>query len=409
MTEKPVAIVLGGTVPHVSLVIKLKARGYCVLLADYTSNPPAKEVADEHVKISTLDKNSVLKLAKDRNASLVISTSIDQSNATCCFVAEKLGLPHPYSYQTALAVTDKGLMKRVFVENGIPTSKYIVVESGWENPIEEVHFPSVVKPVDCNSSKGVVRVDTKEELEKAVSVALNLSRSHHAIIEDFNVGYEIQVDCLAYDSYADVLLTRKKRHINGENGMVLQSIGSIIPATLNDSLTRQIKEIATQIMLAFGLKNTPFFYQAIVAEDGIKVLEFAPRSGGGLSSYMLQHFVGYDVIEAGICSFLNVPIPKKCKDLDAIYLTTLLYMSPGVFDRVIGLESLLERKIIMDYFQYCNQGVTIDGDMRSSNRIASFVIKGKDEKEVYQKYQDAMKIVDIVNPENVSVLRKELY
>ena len=71
--------------------------------------------------------------------------------------------------------------------------------------------------------------------------------------------------------------------------MVLQSIGSIIPATLNDSLTRQIKEIATQIMLAFGLKNTPFFYQAIVAEDGIKVLEFAPRSGGGLSSYMLQH------------------------------------------------------------------------------------------------------------------------
>lgn len=407
--NKPVAIVLGGTVPHVSLVQKLKSRGYYVILADYTKNPPAKELADEHVFVSTLDIAAVLRLAKERLASLIISTSIDQSNATCCYVAEKLNLPHPYSYETALNVTNKGLMKKIFVECEIPTSSFVVVCSTEDYALKYVRFPAVVKPVDCNSSKGVVRVDSKQEMLAAVKNALELSRTNSAIVEGFNVGFEIQVDCLAYENGADVLLTRQKRHIKDETNMVLQSIGSIVPAQLSEKLMTQAHEIADKIMKGFGLRNTPFFYQAIVTNEGVQVLEFAPRSGGGLSSYMLEKFVGYDVVEAGICSFLNTPIPRKSKSIDKSYLTTLLYMNAGVFDKVVGLERLKDEDVILDYFVYRHSGAILDDDMRSSNRIASFVIAGNDEEEAMQKYQRAISVIDILNPEGISVLRKELY
>ena len=71
------AFVLGGTVPHIELIKKLKTRGYHVTLIDYYDNPPAKEAADAHVKASTLDMEEVLKIAKEGHADLVISSCLE--------------------------------------------------------------------------------------------------------------------------------------------------------------------------------------------------------------------------------------------------------------------------------------------------------------------------------------------
>lgn len=122
------ALILGGTAAHKELIEQLKKRGYHTVLIDYFDNPPAKEVADEHVKISTLDKEAVLEYARNVGANLVISTSVDQANAICCYVNEKLGLPSPYCYETALDMTDKTRMKQIMKENGIPTAEYIVAD-----------------------------------------------------------------------------------------------------------------------------------------------------------------------------------------------------------------------------------------------------------------------------------------
>lgn len=112
------ALVLGGTSPHISLIRNLHSRGYEVLLLDYLDNPPAASEADEHIKKSTLDLQVVLDVARSESVDLVISSCIDQANATACYVAERLGLPRPYSFETALDVTDKLRMKRLFARGG---------------------------------------------------------------------------------------------------------------------------------------------------------------------------------------------------------------------------------------------------------------------------------------------------
>ena len=38
----------------------------------------------------------------DKKTALVISSAIDRVNIICYYVAEKLGLPHSYSYETVL-------------------------------------------------------------------------------------------------------------------------------------------------------------------------------------------------------------------------------------------------------------------------------------------------------------------
>ena len=83
--EKQIALVLGGTVPHMELIRQLKERGYYTILIDYLDNPPAADVADEHIKESTLDEEKVLEIAKQRRASLVISGCVDQANISACY------------------------------------------------------------------------------------------------------------------------------------------------------------------------------------------------------------------------------------------------------------------------------------------------------------------------------------
>lgn len=410
MTEKPIAIVLGGTSPHVLLVNKLKQRGYYVVLIDYLDNPPAKTFADVHIKESTLDKDTVLSIAKEYNASLVISTCIDQANSVCCYVAEKLQLPHPYSYQTSLNVTDKGLMKKIMLDNGIPTSNYLLVKSIDEINWNNIQYPAVVKPVDCNSSKGVCRVDNADETCRSVVSAIEMSRTKTAIIEGYNEGEEIQVDCVVINNKAKVILTRQKQRIVRKgNEMVLQSFGSIIPAPLPDNLKEQAQDIAEKIASAFELNNTPFFYQAIVTTEGIKVLEFAPRIGGGLSYYMIKELAGFDAVEAAIQSYIGENINYSHKKLTKYYSSNLIYMKPGVFDHIDGLEVLKKENQVYETFVMKEKGTLIDSDMRSSNRVAAFIIEADTLKELTDKASNAFSRIEIYDKHKQPLLNRDVY
>ena len=406
--DKPIAIVLGGTSPHVMLVNKLHERGYYVLLVDYLSNPPAKKVADEHIQASTLDKEQVLSIARERNASLVISTCIDQANSVCCYVAEKLGLPHPYSYETSLYVTNKGLMKARMKEYDVPSSPYILTKSLEDVDWERVSFPCVVKPVDCNSSKGVHRADSIDEAIPFVQEAIRLSQTNEAIIEDFCSGDEIQVDCVALDNDADVVMTRSKVKVAWGNEAVLNSYGSIVPAQVPDEVVPKLKQIATNIARGFGLHNTPFFYQAIVMGNHVNVLEFAPRVGGGLSYYMIKNFVGFDAVEAAVDSFLGTRINMGHRAPEKIYRTCLLYSKPCIFDHIEGFDGLKATGYVKEVFITKSRGEEIDGDMRSSNRVGSFIVEASSIQELNESVRYCMHHVKILDDKGNNMIQRPL-
>lgn len=413
MTEKQKenVIILGGTTPHIELVCKLKERGYYTILIDYLENPPAKKVADCHIQESTLNLERVCEIAKSMKSKFVISACIDQANATACYVAEQLRLSSPYSYQTAINVTNKRYMKQIFKDNQIPTSDFYVIEKLEQlEKNDKLQFPVVVKPVDCNSSKGVRRADTMQELQEYTSKALELSRSHSVVVEEYCVGKEVQVNCLVKKNNVQVLMTMQKKKIVDNKGAVLQSLGSIIPAKTSHTLDDKIQDIAVRIVNAFGLKNTPFFFQAIVHGDDISVLEFAPRIGGGLSSYFMKEIVGVDILETVIDSYLGNEIEvKNVKKKQCITMSTLLYVNAGILDKIIGLDKMKEQGIVKEYFIYKSVGTKMDSDMCSSNRIGSFVTEADTEEELMEKEKLIIQNIQVLDIMGKDILKKELY
>ena len=335
--NQSIAIVLGGTVPHIELINQLKKRGYYTILIDYLPNPPAKAVANEHIQETTLDEKKVTSIAKERKASLVICGCVDQANITACYAMEQLGLTPPYSYEIARNVTNKGFMKRVMAENNIPTSRFVYVENMEEANGINLRYPLMVKPADNNSSNGVKKANNKQEMLACLQDALSISRNHKAIVEEFVTGREISAYCFITKGRAKLLMTAERLSVIDGDDKVIKCYASVAPAKISQSATNRAEEVATMIANTFGFDNTPLFFQGLVNGDEISVIEFAPRVGGGISFQTIKENTGFDIISAVIDSYLGRKVDMSSYHAPQFELTVnTVYGYDGVYDHMTG-------------------------------------------------------------------------
>lgn len=407
--NQKIAVVLGGTFPHRELISNLQKRGYYTILADFLENPSAKHVADEHIQISTLDKEAVLELCLERKASLVISTCVDQANVTACFVAEKLGLPAPYSYETSLNVTNKTLMKELLRNSDIKTPHYIVTSSLMDTELSHLRFPLIVKPTDSNSSKGVNRVNNPLELDASFTEALELSREKSVIIEEFIHGTEIGIDCYIENQEATVLMVKERRKIHLDTVNEQQIYGCIWPIDLEIKDYSVYKSVAEKIAKAFKLLNTPLMIQAIKNDDSINVIEFGARIGGGESFRIIKLSTGFDYIDAAVQSFLNEKPTLKFTPPEFYYAETFIYAKESIISHISGVEELIEKNIIESADLLKPKGSKIGKELSSNNRVGVFNVKSKNKTDLFERINHAIRKIEVFDINGIPVMRKDIY
>ena len=402
------AVVLGGTRPHVELIRQLRERGYYVILLDALSNPVASGFSDEHHRVSTLDCEAVLEYCAKAKVDLVISSCIDQANVTACYVAEALSLPRPYSTQTALAVTNKPVMKQMMLEAGVPTSRFVSFHAA-SRPAFDFDFPVIVKPADANSSKGIRVASTQAELSSSVLEAAKVSRTGEVVVEEFVFGEEVGLD-MYVDGATPVLLTSRERLKINQPGITEQQItGCIWPADICREYENEICAVAKRIVDSFGLSNTPLLVQAIMDGSRINIIEFAARIGGGENFRIIPLLTGFNAIGASIDSFLNVKPSVKIEQRDGYYGTYFIYTTGGVFDSIGGLSELMDSGGI-EYFDALKApGSVVGGGLASSNRVAVFALRGMDKARMDLDAQEIVKLIKVFNPEGEDIMRRDIY
>ena len=407
--EKQVAIVLGGTAPHIELIKQLHERGYQVVLADYLPNPPAKEHADIHEQVSTLDGDAVLEVARKYSAKLVISACVDQANITACYVAEKMNLPHPYPYQLANDITNKGYMKKVMWQNDIPTTKYVFLDNGVELGENALQFPVMVKPADSCAASGVKKANNKEELTQFLSEAKKVSRTGRTVVEEFFSGVEVSVYAFVQSGIAKILMISERLSIiEGEN-QVLKCYATITPPNISAGALHKVETYTTKIAHVFGLDNTPLHVQFICNCDDVSVIEFAPRVGGGISYENIKNNTGFDIISATIDSYLQKPVEVKYSHSRRYFSVNLAYGIPSVFDHLAGVEPLIEKGYIDSIHFHKAKGTTISADRASGGRIAAILVSGNSRQEILDKVKYIFERINAYDNKGNQILRKDLY
>lgn len=401
------ALVLCGGIPQIALIKELKSRGITTLLADMNENVPARSYADEFYKVSVLDVAGVRELAKEQQVDFLITVCADQVLQVVAEVSEDLKLPCYIDFETAENVSKKSYMKRIFRENGVPTSNYVIMDKFDEEKIKHLEFPLIVKPVDAYSSRGVCKVNSVDELEKAFDIAVNISRSKNAIVEEFVEGDEISVDVYVENGKAHVLCLTNLYKI-GEDGKFIIN-RSCIPAKVSQDIEAQIADTAQKIADAFCLEDTPMLIQLISNGKRISVVEFCARTGGGIKFLMIKKASGFDVVKAVVDLTLGIkPHVEKFDKPDTITINEFVYCNSGTLDRLEGFEELLADGVINDYKQFKSSGTVFDKINGSGDRVAYFSIEASSQEELLLRHKKANDTIRAWSQDGKDLIRHDL-
>jgi len=401
------ALVLAGGYPQIALINELKRRGYTVLLADYYPNPIAKEFADEFYQISTLDVDAITELAKKEQVDFLITACTDQALHTVAYVSERLGLPCYIDHKTALNVTNKRYMKQMFADNGVPTAKHRVMTQFDSSLLENMRYPLIVKPADANSSKGVIKVYSEQELAVAFNDSIRFSRTSTVVVEEFVDGREITVDVQVTDGKAIVLSKAYSDKIADDERFVIYR--TRFPVCEPDAIHSQIQDAAQKIADAFELKNSLMLIQLISDGKQIYVLEFSARTGGGVKFELIRNVCGFDVISAVVDLTLGKrPEINLCPPVGKYITNTFIYCKPGVFDHLEGFDELKNEGVIHSYcvFKWC--GAKFEKVESSGDRIGCFTIISDTLEQQTEKYNKAIERIKVIDKDGNDMIRRDL-
>ncbi len=401
------ALVLAGGFPQIALIEKLKEREIYTILADYYENPVAKPYADKFYQESTLDIDAIRNIAILEKVDFIITACTDQALLTVAKVSEELGLPCYIDYKTALNVTNKQYMKKVFQENGIPTAKHTIMGEFDEAKIIEMEYPLIVKPVDCNSSKGVKKVENSKELRIAVETAVDYSRTDTAIVEEFIEGEELSADIYVENGVAKLLsISTLDKIPNNDKFVIFRGFYSY---EKTENVRSVVEKVAQQIADAFNLKNSPMLIQMIYDGERAFVLEFSARTGGGVKFLLVEKASGFDVLSAVVDLTLgNLPKVNATRPENKFIANEFIYCYPGTFEKLQGFEELKKDGTITDYYLFKWKGAALDSVSNSGDRIAGFTIQADDLNALKDKHFEAVSRMQVIDDSGKDIMRKDL-
>jgi biotin carboxylase len=336
----PRLLVLGAGPAQLGLLEAARARGLWVAVVDRDPGAPGFQFADRRCILSTEDEPAIERLVGALGIDGIISPGTDWPVGVAARIAERAGLPHPISPQTAVLATNKLRQRERLAEAGVPQPRSWVVGSGDDPPA--VDGPVVVKAPDRQGQKGLTLVVDPAALVPAIETARGAARSGLALVEELVDGPEVTVVGFSIDGVFTALTVTDR--ITAE----LPAFGVALAHVWPSRAGGEAPAVAEAAVAALGIENGPSYTQLRISPEGPQVIEVAARLGGGHDAELVQAVLGVDLnglaLDAALGNELALP-PHEPRVGGAV--TRFLVAPPGVLERVevpAGLEARIYRE-----------------------------------------------------------------
>lgn len=295
--KKKLAII-GASYLQLPLVKKAKEMGIETICFAWEEGAVCKDICDRFYPISIVDKEDILKVCQEEKIDGITTIASDTAVVTVNYVASRMGLrsnPDEYSEVT----TNKYKMRRCFMDNGVPSPKFTLVDDADHYQITGFRFPLIVKPTDRSGSRGVEKVLDPVQLEEAINRARKESFEHKAIIEEFVTGREISVESISNEGKHTILQITDKVTTGAPFFVELEHHQ---PSSLPEDIKSHVCEIVLHALDALHVKYGASHSELKITEDNdIRVIEIGARMGGDfIGSNLVQLSTGYDFLKGVI-------------------------------------------------------------------------------------------------------------
>ena len=221
----------------------------------------------------------------------------DQGVMTAALAAERLGLAH--NPPAAVACTrDKAAMRRALAEAHVPQPCFALLAAGADVPTaaRKIGLPCVVKPLSLSGSRGVIRAEDPDraraaaERVRGILAATGEPADVPLLLESYVPGAEVAVEGLLCSGRLEVLAIFDKP--DPLEGPYFEETLYVTPSRLPAAVLAEVERITAQAVRALGLREGPVHAELRVPDQGVRVLELAARSIGGLCSRALRFGAG---------------------------------------------------------------------------------------------------------------------
>lgn len=385
MLKKKVMIIGGGKW-QVPIIKKAKKLGYTVINTNLYSNSEGFKYSDFSYVVNVLDKKGNFEVAKKHKPDAVITDQSDIAVNTVAYIAEKLGLLG-VGIDVADLYTNKSRMRQELKAKNLHHPKYKVCKSLEEALafLNELQGKAIIKPLSSQSSRGVVKINSINELKRSYAKTLTYSINNSILIEEYIGGIELTVEGFKTKDQHFTLAVSKKTHYKN-----LPSVANSL-LYLNSFNEFNINEIITINnfifdKLKFGITHVEYKY----FNNKFYLIEAAIRGGGTkISSHIIPKVSGVDVNELLIETALTGKTPAFSIS-PKVNNTILKFFDfkSGKVSKIHGLENFKDKRII-DYDFEFEEGEQIYSPEDDRSRLGYFIASS-------EKEESLSEIVDLI-------------
>ena len=395
-------MLLGGNRYQLPVIRAAHDLGYYVITCDYLPENIAHKYSDEYCNVSIIDKDAVLKAARELHIDGIMSFACDPGVTTAAYVAEKLNLPSVGSYDVVCLLQNKGRFRRFLTENGfnVPIAQEYKSSEKQKaiNEANQFHWPVIVKPTDSAGSKGVTRVDHSEDLPAAIDEAIRKSFSNEFIIEDYleKKGCSSDTDSFSVNGELKIVTFNAQRF--DENALNPYTPAAYSwPSTITVEHQKELKSEIQRLIKLLGLKSSIYNIETRECHDGkAYIMECTPRGGGNRLAEVVRYATGVDMIRAAVLAAVGEEIDHlEPEPYQGHWAEIILHSDKeGTYDSLWIADEIRENIVEEDL--WISRGDHVEQFGAANDAIGTLVLKFDDEEEMLEVIGNIKKYVRVI-------------
>lgn len=344
-------LLLGGLRYLLPVIEAAHKLGHYVITCDYVPDNIAHRYSDEYHNVSIIDREAVLELCRGLAIDGIMSFAVDPGVVTAAYVAEKMGLPAAGPYESVRILQDKGLFRKFLTDNGftVPTAKSYTDPEEALNDTARFRFPVIVKPTDSAGSKGVTRIERREELADAIRYAMDHSLSKSFLIEDFieKRGFSSDTDSFVVDGKIEFISFSNQRFDTKASNPYTPAAYSW-PSSIGADHQKELHGELQRLMTLLGMKTSVYNIEVREGLDGkAYIMEVSPRGGGNRLSEVLRYATGVDLISNAVRAAVGDRVVGiEQKPYNGCWAEIILHSDREGFFKSMRIDPALEKNIV---------------------------------------------------------------
>ncbi len=298
MNNKPKnLIIIGANEFQNPLILAAKDMGYTTHVFAWQSGDVGERTADYFYPISIVELDRILNICRMLSPVGVVSIGSDLAAITVNYIAQELGLVGN-GMESALAATNKHLMRLAFEKAGLPSCKSRLVSSPEEAQALELAYPVIVKPTDRSGSRGIFKVTEPSQLARAIEKAQSYSFEKKALVEEFAPGREYSIEYVSWQGEHHFLACTEKFTTGAP--LFVETGHLQPPLHMTDDTLRRIKELVPRVLDCLGIRFGASHTELKIDDEGtIRIIECGGRMGGDcIGSDLVYISGGVDYVRA---------------------------------------------------------------------------------------------------------------